>query len=130
MGVTRMNRWIATGALALLAVTSVPVIASTLTCSVLDDGVEKIQCKLVTPRKNEAREADFIWHSEAFPQDDRERLLTLPANHGSVYDYRFLRGRAAGMWTVTVTLTEADGNQTDTSCQFKLEDDNITVIKP
>jgi hypothetical protein len=125
-----MNRWVATGLLAALTAASAIARESALMCSVLNDEVEKIQCKFVTPRKNESREADFIWHSDDFPQDDRERLLPLPANHGSVYDYRFLRGRAQGIWTVTVTLTEADGKQTDTSCRFRLEDDNITVMKP
>lgn len=98
---------------------------SSLVCEVIDDGIEKIQCTFVTPRKNEARETTFYWHSESFPQDDRERSITLPANHGSVYDYRFLRGRAQGIWNVTVTLTDTDGSVSERSHHFLLEDNRI-----
>lgn len=96
-----------------------------LTCDVVNDGTEKIQCTFVTPRKNEARETTFYWHSESHPQDDRERIITLPAGHGSVYDYRYLRGRAQGTWTVTVSITDADGSETEVSHHFTLEDTTI-----
>ena len=119
-----MSKAIATGVL-LLFTTAVFAQESSVHCGVFDDGIEKIQCTLVTPRKNEARSATFYWHSEAYPQDDRERELTLPANHGSVYDYRYLRGRAEGSWTVTVTLTGADGKETETSSLFSLENGTI-----
>jgi len=92
-----------------------------LNCEVLDDGAEKIQCTFVTPRNNNDREAVFYWYSDAFPQDDREHMIVLRASNGSVYDYRFLRGRAEGMWTVTVTLTDTDGSEREVSHRFTLE---------
>ena len=119
-----MSRMIAGGALMFLAAAAFAQEPSVL-CEVLDDGIEKIQCTFVTPRKNEERTATFYWHSEAYPQDDRERELSLPANHGSVYDYRYLRGRAEGGWSVTVTLTDAEGEETETSCLFSLENGKI-----
>jgi hypothetical protein len=119
-----MSRIIGTGMLMLFA-TAMLARESTVQCKILDDGIEKIQCTLVTPRKNETRSATFYWHSETFPQDDRERDLSLPANHGSVYDYRYLRGRAEGAWTVTVTVTDADGKETEASYPFSLENGEI-----
>jgi len=119
-----MSKTIGAGALMLYTAAALAQEPSVL-CEVLDDGIEKIQCTFVAPRKNEERTAAFYWHSEAYPQDDRERELSLPANHGSVYDYRYLRGRAEGSWTVTVTLTDAEGNTTETSCLFSLEDGKI-----
>jgi len=119
-----MSKFIAAGVLMLFA-TSVFAQKSSVQCEVLDDGIEKILCTLVTPRKNETRSATFYWHSEAYPQDDRERELSLPSNHGSVYDYRYLRGRAEGNWKVTVTLTDADGKETEASCLFSLENGKI-----
>jgi len=120
-----MNTIIGTGALSLLFTAVLYAQDTSVSCEILDDGVEKIQCKLVTPREEAARETMFEWHSETFPQDDRERSLTLPAGHGSIYDYRYLRGRAQGAWTVTVSLTEADGTKTETSCHFQLEEGKI-----
>jgi len=32
----------------------------------------------------------------------REREITIPANHGSVYDYRYIQGRTKGVWTFKV----------------------------
>jgi len=32
----------------------------------------------------------------------REREITIPANHGSVYDYRYIQGRTKGIWTFKV----------------------------
>lgn len=125
-----MNKNIRTGAFSLLFTAALYAQDTTVSCEILDDGVEKIQCKLVTLRQDVARDAMFVWHSDAFPQDDRERSLTLPANHGSIYDYRYLRGRAQGAWTITVTLTEADGTETEASCQFKLEEDKMVSDRP
>ena len=120
-----MGKVVGISVLTLVFATAVVAGESSVTCEILDDGTEKIQCTLVTPRKNEARETTFYWHSEAYPQDDRERQLSLPANHGSVYDYRYLRGRAQGDWKITVTLTDADGSETETTCRFQLQDDKI-----
>jgi len=113
------------GAWTLCLAVSLSAQDSTLTCEVVDDGVEQIKCTFATPRKNETREISFYWHSDMHPQDDRERDIVLPANHGSVYDYRYLRGRAQGAWTVTVTLTDTDGREHEVVHAFMLEDDHI-----
>lgn len=120
-----MAKLLAFAATSLLLVTSVLAQNSAVSCETLDDGIEKIKCTFVTQRKNIQREVTFQWHSESHPQDDRERSIALPANHGSVYDYRYLRGRAPGIWNVSVTLTDADGNEETVSHHFLLEDNKI-----
>ncbi|MHC3993235.1 hypothetical protein ACXWTF_00240 [Thiomicrolovo sp. ZZH C-3] len=97
-------------------------------CNVLDNGVEKIQCTFVTPRKDWEREVVFYWHSDTFPQDDREHTIALPARNGSVYDYRYLRGRAQGVWTVTVTMIEEDGSEREVSRRFSLEGGSVEEL--
>ena len=99
--------------------------ADTIQCEVIDDGIEKIKCTFKTKRKAQERTTTFYWHSESHPQDDRERTIDLPANHGSVYDYRYLRGRAPGIWHVTVSLEGANGSTTETEHYFLLEDNKI-----
>ena len=120
-----MGKVVGTGAMTLLFAVAAFAQDAAVTCEALDDGIEKIRCTLAVARMDEAREATFYWHSDAFPQDDRERTLSLPANHGSVYDYRYLRGRAQGIWTVTVTLTGQDGTETEASCRFRLDDGEV-----
>ena len=99
--------------------------ADTIQCEILDDGIEKIKCTFETKRKAQERAVTFYWHSESHPQDDRERRIALPANHGSVYDYRYLRGRAPGIWRVSVVLESPHSAQTETEHYFLLEDNKI-----
>lgn len=99
-----------------------------LRCEVQNDTNEKIMCTFGTPRKNEVREVTFYWHCESHPQDDRERSVMLEPNHGSVYDYRFLHGRAQGIWKVTVTLKEGENNQ-ETVQHFLLENNRLILQK-
>ena len=121
-----MSKIVAAGVGMLFAVSAFAQ-ESSVQCEVFDDGVEKIQCTFMTPREDVERTVTFQWHSDAFPQDDRERELSLPATHGSVYDYRYLRGRAEGSWNVTVTMTDPDGNETEASCTFVLENGKISL---
>jgi hypothetical protein len=79
-----------------------------LLCSIVDEEIEKILCKVELLRVDYDREVKFLWHSVSYPQDDRERTIVLSAGHGSVYDYRFLRGRAQGEWVVTSTINNVD----------------------
>ncbi len=97
----------------------------TLQCSVSQEVASKIICRLETQRKSFERDVVFLWHSEEYPQDDRERSITLRANHGSVYDFRFLHGRAQGLWTVSATID--DDLETEVSYSFTLQDNNFTV---
>lgn len=68
------------------------------------DAEGKITCKLMTLRVSEARSVRFNWRSPVSPDDDRERTLTLPANHASIFDTRSKEGRAKGTWNVTAEL--------------------------
>lgn len=71
-----------------------------LVCSV---GATKISCKLKLKRVNQNREAEFDWKSP-HGKDDREREIELPANHATVYDVRYKKGRAEGLWHVVVDV--------------------------
>gem|GEM_PF-460177 len=114
------------GFLALSLVFAVSLRAQdSIVCDIRDDGIEKLVCTFKTKRKNVPRSATFFWHSETHPQDDRERTIELPANHGSVYDYRYLRGRAQGVWTLTVRLEDSDGSVTETEHHFLLENEQL-----
>ena len=73
-----------------------------LVCSV---GATKVSCKLTLKRIDEAREAEFDWKSP-HGKDDREREIDLPANHATVYDVRYKKGRAEGLWHVVVDVGE------------------------
>jgi len=79
-----------------------------LECGILNEEVEKILCRVEVIRVDYDRKVKFLWHSSSYPQDDRERTIVLSAGHGSVYDYRFLRGRAQGEWIVTSTVNNID----------------------
>ncbi|OQX59929.1 MAG: hypothetical protein B5M52_01855 [Helicobacteraceae bacterium 4484_230] len=79
-----------------------------LVCSIVNEEIEKILCKVELPRVDYDREVKFLWHSSSYPQDDRERTIILSAGHSSVYDYRFLRGRAQGEWVVKSTVNNID----------------------
>lgn len=121
----KMNKKIWKAGLFCFAIGLLPCAAEDrLYCEVQNDSIEKIICTFETLRKDEKREVTFFWHSETQPQDDRERTVALEANHGSVYDYRFLRGRAEGIWNVTATLTGSDG-VTETEHNFLLSDNQL-----
>jgi hypothetical protein len=111
-------------ALAMLAAIAT-VHAGQIHCEVRSNGIEKLVCTFETARKNVDRNVTFLWHSESHPQDDRERTINFPAHHGSVYDYRYLRGRAQGVWTVTVTLEGPEGETEETEHHFLLENDQL-----
>jgi len=100
-------------------------LADSIGCHVQNDAIEKIVCTYKTARKNVDRNVTFLWHSRSYPQDDRERTIVLPALHGSVYDYRYLRGRAQGVWKVVATLEEPDGSTKETEHHFLLENDRL-----
>ena len=102
----------------------------TLSCEVEDNGVEKIVCTFATPRNSAVKEATFYWQSEKYPQDDRVHDVLLPVAHGSFYDYRYLRGRAQGIWTVTVTWKDRKGGEHEASCRFSLDGVAIVDAKP
>ncbi len=77
------------------------------------DEDEKITCKLMAERVNRERDVEFIWKSPN-GKDDRERATALPANHASIYDMRYKKGRTKGEWTVTAELKEEEVSTTFT----------------
>ncbi len=68
--------------------------------------VEKILCKLEVRGEPYERQVTFFWHSHRYPQDDREHTNVLKPYYASVYDYRFLRGRAQGIWSVRASVED------------------------
>ena len=78
------------------------------------DEDEKITCKLMTKRVKKERSVRFEWESPN-GKDNREREILLPANHASVFDARYKKGRVKGNWKVEVEL---DGEKISTT--FKL----------
>jgi hypothetical protein len=73
---------------------------------------ERIYCTYYLDRSDNqnGKEVEFRWISPATPDDNRIRHFQVPPRHGSVYDYRFLPGRAKGVWRVQVT--DLDTNTT------------------
>jgi len=94
--------------------------ADEMRCSVEKDGVEVIKCTYVCERKAYERVIEFEWHSELVPYDDRKRSIVLPARHGSLYDYRYLEGRAEGKWRVSARVRDLNGSEAVTENYFTL----------
>lgn len=75
------------------------------------DEDDKITCKLMTKRLNKDRTVEFVWNPPS-GNDKREREMTLPANHASIYDTRGKKGRVKGEWLVEATV---DGEEVSTT---------------
>ncbi len=60
-----------------------------------------IICKYISERSSEDRFINVEWID---PNGDlsRSRKILFPSGHGSVYDFRYLSGRAEGIWTFKV----------------------------
>ena len=83
-------------------------------CVILKDE-NSIICKYSHTRVNFDKTVRFEW-IEPNGKITRKRDMPLPAGHGSVYDYRFLKGRTKGIWTFRVI----DNNIT-TKTHFTIE---------
>ena len=66
-------------------------------CIILEDE-NSIICKYSLSRVSYEKKVLFQW-IEPDKTITRERELVIPANHGSVYDYRYIEGRTKGIWT-------------------------------
>ena len=66
-------------------------------CLVLKDE-NSIICKYSHKRVNKDKTIRFEWIE---PNGDisRARDMIIPAGHGSIYDYRYIKGRSVGTWT-------------------------------
>ena len=69
-------------------------------CLILEDE-NSIICKYSHERVNVDQNVTFQWIE---PNDEisRTRQMIIPALHGSVYDYRYIKGRTKGVWTFKV----------------------------
>ena len=70
-------------------------------CLILEDE-NSIICKYIHPRMDIDKEISFEWID---PEGNisRTRDMIIPANHGSVYDFRYMDGRKKGMWIFKIT---------------------------
>ena len=87
---------------------------------------EKIYCTYYLDRSDNqfGKEVLFHWFSPNSPEDDRIRHFKIPPLYGSVYDYRFLPGRAKGEWRVIVQDLET--NETvETTFDINTTDDSM-----
>jgi hypothetical protein len=66
-------------------------------CLILKDE-NSIICKYIQTRVSYDKTVTFEWISPNH-ELSRTRKLTIPAGHGSVYDYRYIKGRELGVWT-------------------------------
>ena len=73
-------------------------------CIILEDE-NSIICKYSHKRVNYEKKIILNW-IEPDGKITRIRELSIPAGHGSVYDYRYIKGRTPGIWTFTVTDAE------------------------
>ena len=75
-------------------------------CIILEDE-DSIICKYIQKRVNHEKSVTFDW-IEPNGEITRTRELTIPAGHGSVYDFRYIKGRISGIWTLKVRDGEAE----------------------
>ena len=67
-----------------------------LNCLLLEDE-NSIVCKYKTDRVNYDRNVTMYW-IDPNHLVSRTRKRIIPANHGSIYDYRYISGRLLGEW--------------------------------
>jgi len=70
-------------------------------CLILEDE-NSIICKYIQTRVSFDKTVVFDW-IEPDGKITRTKELIIPAGHGSVYDYRYIKGRTKGTWTFRVT---------------------------
>ena len=70
-------------------------------CLILEDE-NSIICKYIQTRVSYDKTVIFDW-IEPDGKITRTKELIVPAGHGSVYDYRYIKGRTKGIWTFKVT---------------------------
>lgn len=70
---------------------------SSVDCIVLKEE-NSIICKYSHKRVNKDKTIRFEW-IEPDGTISRIRDMIIPAGHGSIYDYRFIKGRTNGTWT-------------------------------
>ena len=69
-------------------------------CLILEDE-NSIICKYIHERLDVDKNITFEW-IEPDGNISRTRDMIVPANHGSVYDFRYMDGRKKGIWIFKV----------------------------
>ena len=82
-------------------------------CLILKDK-NSIICKFEAVRSTNDQNVTMQWID---PEGDisRTREMIVPSGHGSIYDFRFIEGRALGDWTFKVI-----SNQKEYTTKFEL----------
>ncbi len=78
-----------------------PVVNNTKADCVILKDENSIICKYSHKRLKTQRTVKFNW-IEPDGKISRTRDMIIPAGHGSVYDYRYIKGRTKGKWTFEV----------------------------
>lgn len=84
-------------------------------CLILEDE-NSIICKYEVIRINKSRDVLVQW-IDPKGEVSRTRNMNVPAGHGSIYDYRYIKGRTLGVWTFKVT----DSEKNEYTTQFELK---------
>ena len=87
---------------------------SSVDCLILKDE-NSIICKFETNRSVEDQTIIAQW-IDPTGEVSRSREMIVPAGHGSIYDYRYIKGRAIGTWTFKIIL-----DNKEYSTQFELK---------
>lgn len=82
-------------------------------CLILKDK-NSIICKFEAVRSTDDQNVTLQWIN---PEGDisRTRDMIVPSGHGSIYDFRFIEGRALGEWTFKAIV-----NSKEYTTQFEL----------
>lgn len=89
-------------------------VENSVDCLILEDE-NSIICKYIQKRVTYDKNVTFNWID---PNDElsRSRELTIKAGHGSIYDFRYIKGRIKGEWKLQVV---DDSKKFETSFEIK-----------
>lgn len=83
-------------------------------CLILEDE-NSIVCKYMHERSDEDKEIKVQWINPD-GEISRDRVLVIPAGHGSIYDFRYIEGRLPGIWQFKVI-----DNKRETTTTFEIK---------
>lgn len=83
-------------------------------CLILEDE-NSIVCKYIHVRLDKDKEIRIQW-IDPEGEVSRDRVVVIPAGHGSIYDFRYIEGRIPGIWQFKVI----DGKR-ETSTSFEIK---------
>ena len=83
-------------------------------CLILEDE-NSIVCKYIHERSEEDKEIQIQW-IDPNGEISRDRMVLIPAGHGSIYDFRYVSGRISGIWQFKVI---DNGRKTITTFEIK-----------